>query len=343
MNKHQNVDELIELLNSKDWKEKNKAAEDLAEIGDAAKEQLLEVLLDPDSGANFGAGMALGMMDATDIAPKLIEACDHDSSDVRKAVISTLGKIGDPQATAAIIETLRTDEDVSVQTTACEALGKLKDPSSVPALCEALSPSYHKWVFPLAGAALSSIGESAVPCLIDAIQNPDLSDGAREAASNALVAIGETAMPSLIEVLEDESAEWFAAPLAASIIGRIGGRDAVPALTRALQTGKSDVVEVAALALTQFEDISAINALVESLRSDNPIVRGLVAFAVADVQSVDIQNELISLLRDDELIWQNPQMRKIQVSEAAARSLEIMGTEEALAAVAEWRRSLGED
>jgi HEAT repeat protein len=340
MSDKKSIDELIEKLKSKNWKEKNQAAEDLAEIGDEAKDRLLQVLLDPNSGASYGAGMALGMIDAPDIAPKLIEACGHENSDVRKAAISTLGKIGGTQATETIVEALRTDEDVSVKTAACDALGKLKDPSTVQALCEALTPSYHKWVYPLAGAALSSIGEVSIPCLIDVIKNPDLRDDAREAASNALVAIGNAAMPELIGIVEDDEVPWFAAPLAVTVIGQIGGQDSVPALKYALQTGNPEVVEVAADALSRLSDPSVTNVLIESLRSDDPTIRGLVAYSVAYSQSADIERELIVLLDDDQLIWQNPQMKEVTVAEAAVSSLEIIGTKEALNAVAEWRKRL---
>ena len=303
------IDELIDKLKSKNWKEKSQATEDLAKLGDVAKDRLLQVLLDPESGANYGAGIALGMMDASDIAPKLIEACGHENSEVRKAAIITLGKIGGAQATASIVEALRMDEDVSVQIAACEALGKLKDPSTVQSLYEALSPSYHKWVYPLAGAALSSIGETSIPCLIDEKKNPELRDDAREAASNALVAIGNAAMPDLVGVFEDGEAPWFAAPLAVSVIRQIGGQDAVPALMLALQTGNPELVEVAAPALSRLSYPSATNAILESLRSDDSTIRGLVAYSVADSQSPDIENELISLLDDEQRILQNPQMR----------------------------------
>jgi HEAT repeat protein len=172
------------------------------------------------------------------------------------------------------------------------------------------------------------------------MQDPNLRDDAREAASNALVGIGDAAMPFLAEVLEDDAERSLAAPMVVSVIGQIGGQNSVPALKLALATGDPALIEIAALALSRFDDPSAREALIEAFRSDDPTIRGLLAYSVADSQSTEIEKELISLLSDDRLIWENPQMRRVTVAEAAASSLQIIGSEQAQNAVAEWRKKL---
>lgn len=81
--------------------------------------------------------------------------------------------------------------------------------------------------------ALGSFGPQAVPALIQALQDPH--DTVQQAAQEAIRKIGPAAVPALVQALKDATAEVRG--LSAFMLGEIGpaAKDAVPALTEALE------------------------------------------------------------------------------------------------------------
>lgn len=149
--------------------------------------------------------------------PSLIELIDHTDATVRHYAIHTLGKIGDPQAVEAVSRAIY-DSSPTVQLKAAFVLGQLKDPRAIEA------------VLPLLGHD---------------------SDTIRNTVSDVLELFGAQALPALLQALAH--AHWPTREHAAEILGQIGDRAAIPALTTAQNDPQPEVRAAALLALRHIQ------------------------------------------------------------------------------------------
>jgi HEAT repeat protein len=131
--------------------------------------------------------------------------------------------------------------------------------------------------------------------------------------------------------------KWYVLPKVARILGQIGHRSAIPILRQALYKGDDELCASAAWALSVIKDPRVIDILVEALMFDDPLVRGVVAGSINPIQDEKIVRTLGTLLFDNRLVWENPQMKPVQVKKMATRSLETIGTELALQTLENWR------
>jgi HEAT repeat protein len=107
--------------------------------------------------------------------------------------------------------------------------------------------------------------------LINALTHQNLD--VQQDASEALGKIGKPAVPLLIEILEDTKSEgWVCAARAISMIGP-DAKAAVPALTRGLNLGRRDPMQLwGAIALGNIgpDAKAAVPALIEVINHDSP-------------------------------------------------------------------------
>jgi HEAT repeat protein len=270
------------------------AATALAKIGPAALPFLIQALRDKDDSLRARAAETLGYFgsDAKLALSALLNAANDPDWGVRMAVVSALGKLGDPMGVPTIIEKLRDDKVRGVRRAAAAALGALGPVAkgAIPALMQALrdpdnsearqrlyelnggswfGPTKLPGVQELAQEALAKIGRAAVPAVLDELNSQD--KGRQRAAVSIFTGMrseAEGAVPALIERLESEDGQ-----LRCDIVlclAEIGpaAKSAVPALTRALTDSSSIVRIVAVWALKQVDPANpeALSTLLKWVR-----------------------------------------------------------------------------
>jgi HEAT repeat protein len=224
----------------------------MAALGEPAVPALIELLRDNDKHVRWMAGYSLSRIGpaARSSIPALVEALPVPHREIREFIAGALAGIG-PEAVEPLIRALR-DRDPKVRGGAALAIEKLgaHAKAAAPALFAALSdpeppddpkpprgPSFDFWQREGEPqpwgyyAALRGIGPPAVPVLLEKLNAPD--SQARIIALRALEFLGDGAkssVPRLVELLNDKGVRSEAA----SALGGIGVRDAIPVLITAL-------------------------------------------------------------------------------------------------------------
>ncbi len=177
---------------------------DLFKIGKPAVPALLAALKDKNENENVRcfAAEAIGKIGEKGTIPFLREAL-NDVENVIYASVKALGKIGGKEAVPALTAVLVKEENKDICCAAAEALGKIREKEALPALMVALKKTDF-WVSHAVERALIEIGEPTVAALIPALKDKD--SRVRCAAAEALGKIGEKeAAPALLESLKDEN------------------------------------------------------------------------------------------------------------------------------------------
>lgn len=191
---------------------------------------------------------------------------------LRAGAARRLGEIGSARAVPALLEAMRDPyEDEDVKLACAHALGMIRDPQAIPPLIEALREP-DKWVSPRVADALIRFGSLVEAPLIEALRDPD-SDHLRAWAASILGEIrSRTAVPSLIRCLWDRAESVRAA--AARALARIGDKRAVNSLLEGALRDPSALVRMeAAAALGKVGDEKVIESLRLALADPDPIVR----------------------------------------------------------------------
>lgn len=135
--KGSNIDDYVRRLNGEDPAERLQAVRSLGESKDSkAVEYLLQALGDADMRIKAKAIDALGDMRANEATPILIQQLFLREAEptVKRRILASLGKIGDPRAAKPIMEFLQRDLDSETRGTAIYALGDLGAPESIELL-----------------------------------------------------------------------------------------------------------------------------------------------------------------------------------------------------------------
>ncbi len=192
----------------------------------------------------------------------------------------------------------------------------------------------HRAVRQRAVAALGQIrDERAVDDLAHCIYDTD--HAVRRTAAWALGAIGhDRAVPALLEALNDERLE--VRQRAAWALGEIGDRQAVEGLLDTLHDENHFVRIAASKALGELRDKRAVPALLDALKSADGGTRQIAAAALGNIRDPESVPHLIPLLDDTYFLYE-PGRERNRICDTVARALEKIGTDEALAAVADYR------
>lgn len=197
--------------------------------------------------------------------------------------------------------------------------------------------------------------ENAVKSLIAALEGRDWA--ARKEAMKGLVDVGRPAVKPLIVALQEGNAELR--HMAALILGKLGDRSAVPALVKAMSDEDQRVRANVALSLGELGGDKAVDALIAALGDEAWWVRSCVADALGWSGGSRAVGPLIEALkREDRLaeertsrpsgkqarpverfsggLGEGDIVREYAVQHTILRSLNHIGTREALAAVREY-------
>ncbi len=170
-------------------------------------------------------------------------------------------------------------------------------------------------------------GEEAFKKALSRLQSSDASE--RAAAADEMGRRGYRFRKTIADVLRPlllSDAESVVRAAAGRALGRLGAREAVPELIKALSDRASEVRVVAAAALWRLPDPSAVPALLERVRDQDKAVREWTALALGVAADSRAVPELIRLLEDPE--------RPVRL--AAVRSLGRVNRPEALKPLARY-------
>ncbi len=192
-----------------------------------AVEPILATLTDTEKAYRDGAILALRRI-GTPAIPPLIRTLKSPNVLLRRAAASGMIGIGSPAANAALAEALR-DEDSEVRAEAALALGWKGNVAAVPPLVKALSdPDWR--VVDAAVSALGDIGTKAINPLLSVLASGEAGVELQYQVSRALAAMGREAVPDLIAALDtgpEVVQRWVAVAL-----GEIGDPRAVEPLRK---------------------------------------------------------------------------------------------------------------
>jgi HEAT repeat protein len=230
------------------------------------------------------------MRNATECVPTLVDHLHDREDEVRDAVASALGELGDERAVAPLAEALA-GTDVEFAHIAAAALGKIGSPAAGEALAAALSRG------PLADAAMAALRETPMNVKQVVLLGPLGHPSAPVRATAAALLQGATATKAL-QALRGALADPDARVRAAAASSFAGSaklskqypilfresasetRDAADYISALLQDSMSSVRRAAARALAQIDDDRARDALASLLDDDELgelALRGLIA------------------------------------------------------------------
>ncbi len=262
-------------------------------------------LSDPDPTLRQSAAEALGASKASDATMQLLSHLDDPMPHVREAIARALAQLGDARAVVPLIAKVQ-DSHAGVRAAVAQALGELGDPRASAALVLALADNDEE-VRALAARALGRLGQDTATLSLVALVEQDQNIDVRVQAIGALGQLGSAAaIEALIEYLGNDATAAHAARLreasvaalagleqkaidavtlcvnnevssirangCAEVLGRLGGKDAVSALTTALRAGRVDRV-VALRALGTLGDAAGLPATLEYLTAPDTSVR----------------------------------------------------------------------
>ncbi len=194
---------------------------------------------------------------------------------------------------------LMSDEDVHVRWAITEALAWLGDHSMIPSLIKLLND--ENWTV-------------------------------RTAAIRALAEMGDlVAVDGIINLLTDKNE--MVRETAAEALGNLGDQRAGSGLLKAIFDSELFVRLAAIDALGKIKEPKAVKPLVKLLKHDDVVIRWFCAVALGRIGDDDAVPDLILALEDTMGVsWDDK-----RVCDVAAEALELIGTDEAKAAVSEWQ------
>ena len=305
----QRIQRLLSQLTVPDVNDRIYAAQELGEIGSAAKDavpSLIKALKDEDEVVRICAAEALrriGELKAQ--VSTLIELLKGTNKYVCALAAETLGKIGRAakKAVPELREVLK-DKEEKVRRAAANALAGIGQAAkkAIPDLVETLKDKDQE-VCQNAAMALAAIGLPAVAALIEVLKNEDEHEQVRRAAIKALANIGweaKDAIPDLIEALKDKSKEVAKQTLRALVM--IGSL-AVPALIEGLNEKNEEyfweyalgtIADVGYTDVVKANDLAA--AFIERLKDRSWEVRKFAASALGEIGNKS--EKTVAALRD---------------------------------------------
>jgi HEAT repeat protein len=254
--KQNSVEQLLSNLRQHDWSVNWKTADALAEIGQSAVPPLLRALEDPDGYVRNGAAIALGKIGNVDATQALIRALqwrddrvyeDDEDQEARMSAAAALGKL----RSAAACQALMAELEMRAST----------DLTLASYIVEALGEIGNPEAIALIKRAIASgdfelqkIGSWALTQLgtegIEALLQiaGNHDQTARPYVIRALgTNIVESATPLLLQILKDPDENKFARCQAAQALGKIGGPPEILPLLLTMLQAPEELVRTGAL------------------------------------------------------------------------------------------------
>jgi len=181
---------------------------------------------------------------------RLVAELEDPHSPSRRAVIDSLGQIGDQRAIGPLLAAV-SDPDPNIRVAAVDALSEVRDSNVVASLINALKDP-NKYVRAVAAAALGKAGDA-------------------------------TAVEPLVAVLTDE--DWAVRKAAGDALARLRDKRAVEPMIALVNDHDQDVREAAVYALGEIRDGRAVECLVRALVDPQLSVRNLASDALRRIDT----------------------------------------------------------
>ena len=288
----QSLPVLLEALRRGPPHRRRQAAASLRVLGDAAAvPALMDALADPSRAVRERAAVALGSLGDPRAVPALIDALGapnimaEERRGLREDLVNALGLLGDRKAVPALIRALD-DYEKHVRSAALSSLAKLGGPQAEEALIDLVDKNiFHARPDISARAAIRSLGRMgvvrAMPMLRLAMEEGQLE--LAPVAARALRQLGDT-------ITAGDMLAWLSSPCsrrrlrAVLTLPALVDRDALPYLLSALGDGDAAVRAAAARQVGHLDDGSAIPVLTDALQGEGEVeevreaIRGALAF-----------------------------------------------------------------
>lgn len=235
-----------------------------------------------------------------ELLTELVEGFADKRGMVRLRIAETLGQIGEP-ATPVLTHALATHLNPVVRRACAKSLTLIGDPDAIPTLINAVLTDEDTVVRGSSVGALARTGEAAVPELIKILESETTSESMKGHASWALAFIGAEAKNLLYQALETDNVAVRAAVIgaiakvtqedpkesnfeilitalndasetvrseAASALGNLAHKPAIPTLVTLLNHAVWETRKSAILALMKIGDDSAIEPIKAAMATD---------------------------------------------------------------------------
>ncbi|MGC9348230.1 MAG: HEAT repeat domain-containing protein [Anaerolineae bacterium] len=304
LNAQEAVPELVEhLQDDVNTYVRSASAEALGRIGDVrAIFPLMDALRDTCSFVRRAAAIALGQMQAKEAQGALLNALDDTNFYVRRAAINAIGKLDIPDLGSMLIPFLETP-DPRIRRTTAIALRRLNTREAIPTMIELLedyllAPNHRD--LPVVKTLVVALGElearEAVPVLERVTRGYV---GVRSLTAKALGKIGDPqAAQALIDALQDDKSKNLQLASLRSL-GKLGYRDAIPAVRPFLNADDPRLRRTAVLTLGALQDRDVTPKLLEMAKGDeSPLVRPAAVEALGQVGDAEMIEKLLPFLDD---------------------------------------------
>lgn len=183
----QKLDEAIRKFNEEDVATRVEGVEELGQSAEDPKavEYLLRGAADPNLSVRVKSIDVIGDAKVKDAVPLLVQELTMRDTTLatKQRILAALGRIGDPRATAPILDFLVRDVDPSIRASAIYALGDLGDPAALPALQKIVKNTADPNVRGLALASIRRIEQRPLPTVLPPALARDLHGGPPEGAN----------------------------------------------------------------------------------------------------------------------------------------------------------------
>jgi hypothetical protein len=186
----QDIQYLIDMLESPDVSERRDVARTLGVMGfDVATPGLIGALDDDDGKVRLLAAESLGKIGDKRAVEPLLEKLPYEEDGVQRYILGALGKIGDARALEPMVGFLENEDVPEVRASAAYGLGELGDPAAVDPLIKALGDE-DQWVRLEACGSLRKLKAGAAAPALRRVAEADENEQVRKAAAKALEVIG---------------------------------------------------------------------------------------------------------------------------------------------------------
>jgi HEAT repeat protein len=290
---------LIDSLVTRDPNLRDVISQILVRIGPPAVSPLSKALTTAQPEIRARAVQILGVIKAKGSVPVLLDALRSEFYTVRVEAALALGQIRDAQSIPFLTNALK-DKEPEVRAAACIALGKFNDPRTFEAIGNILLDDPQ---IETRQAAAQALGETrrveAIPYLMDALRDSYWWYERDQAVSHLLDAIakmGNAVVPSLIETLNDK--EGTVKKFAALLLARLPDERAIEPLSISLYDTHFDVCRASAEALASI-GAPAIPILLDALHHPEAWIRQQAIIGLSKSRDPQVVPTLLNLMNDE--------------------------------------------
>ncbi len=261
----------------------------LGERGDkAAREAVTEMLKSPDESVRLAAIRALGPLGTAASVPVLTDTVAKTEA-LSRAVTEALGRMNDPAADPALVESLENASSVPAQVCLISAMGTRRTPAAVPVLLK-VSESGDEKVWKAAFESLGAVaGEEDLGKMVEAlVQTKDTAR--RAAATQAIAAMSrdlknpEAGAKCVVEALPKADKAGQTALL--ELLPKFGGQEALEAVRKPLADTDAELREAAVRALSNWPTADPMADLLKVAETDEGNLRILALRGLARLANI---------------------------------------------------------